>query len=308
MQAAELAGEGGTVVVNGDLFDDRAKLDIDVIDGMVKTVTAISRVCRVILSPGNHDQFLRDGRIHSLGMFEGLDNVIVVPQEGGHYPTSDCWVHIYPFNEDLGAVKAFVQAEVAWVEDSRTKGSKHHVLVLHEPVQAAVLGNGEVDSTGLPVTSLRPDVFDYVLLGHYHKPQKVGADNVMYIGSPYQVKSDERGDLKRFLVFGDSKMESVPVTGMPRYIYVNSLEEAVQFPDDFVDLVCEPAVIQNADLPTNVVFAGAPDKPRAEVVGETAILDNFDVATAVQVWINNQVEDPERAKRLTALAHSRMPS
>lgn len=280
-QAAVLA-KGGTLIVNGDLFDDRFKLDIDVLDGAVETIFEAAESCMVIISVGNHDQFLRDGRIHSLRMFQGRTNIYVVPLDGVmNLPDAEntCEFCIFPFTEDMEKVKAFVEAAVL----SR-HASLPTFLVLHEPVQAALLGNGSVDSTGLPIAALHPDKFEAVILGHYHRPQQILDTNVHYVGSPYQVDAGERGDEKRFLVWRDEKLESVPVEGVPRYIIVSSVEEARKYPDDFVDLVCAPDA-DMADLPQNVLFTPKIEEKVTDQAGAAASLANFDVGEAVAAWL-----------------------
>lgn len=61
-----------------------------------------------------------------------------------------------------------------------------------------------------------PDYFQYIALGHIHKPQKAGADNILYSGSPIALSFSEKEDKKRVLKIElKSKqkpvIESVPV-------------------------------------------------------------------------------------------------
>lgn len=282
-QAADLA-EGGTVVINGDLFDDRFKLDIDVLDAVAECILAMSKRCLVILNPGNHDQFLRDGRIHSLRMFQDRESIIVVPQEGlvGIMDKEEtAYISILPFTEDLAAVEEFVK--------SAANASIHPkfatFLVLHEPVQAALLGNGTADSTGFPLAKLCLDKFEAVILGHYHRPQQILDTNAYYVGSPYQVDAGERGDEKRFLVW-DGELKSIPVKNVPRFITVRSVEEAAKYPNDFVDLVAE--VGTNLDgLASNVVFTPKVEEKLTDAATAAKGLVNFDVAEAASTWMAN---------------------
>lgn len=53
-----------------------------------------------------------------------------------------------------------------------------------------------------------PDVFDYVALGHLHRPQKAGRETVRYAGSPIPLSFSEATDKKelRLLDFGQGKL------------------------------------------------------------------------------------------------------
>lgn len=219
-------------------------------------------------------------------MFQGQKNIFVVPLEGViNYPDAEglASLSIYPFTENLQDAVNFAQAAAASVTPDMPS-----FLVLHEPVQSALLGNGEADTSGVPVTALHNNKFVAVILGHYHKPQQVGEANIYYVGSPYQINSGERGDIKRFLMWEPSTgLQSVPVQDMPRFIRVGSVEEAKKYPFDFVDLVCEPSAGIDK-LPENVLFTPKVDDAPVTLKEEVdARLKSFDVGEAVVTYLRN---------------------
>jgi DNA repair exonuclease SbcCD nuclease subunit len=276
VQAAALA-KGGTIVLNGDIYDDRHHLGVDVVDATCETILGVAKENFVLINVGNHDQFLKDGSIHSLRMFHGRKHIKVVPNEGAIYMDyqGTCQLAVHPYTEDQEKLRQFVKLAADTAEGCPLPT----FLVLHQGVQGAVLSNGEVDSTGLGLKYLKADKFAAVVLGHYHKPQAVGGQNIFYVGSPYQVNAGEAGEEKRFLVW-DGELRSVPVKGMPKFVSVRSLEEATTYPDDFVTLVCDPADFDPKNCPPNVVFL-----PERKIVKESGIrsanLQNFDIAQAV---------------------------
>lgn len=236
-QAARVAN-GGTLVINGDLFDHRRFLEIDVLVHTYRTITEIARTLdKVIIVVGNHDQFLRDGSVHSTEIFKFTSKNIVVVDTwqiidlGPEYGSTSLCCHA--FSLDIESVKDFVINKASLVGG---------ILVLHQEVVGASMGHS-ICEKGLRMDDLHADKFTYVMLGHFHAPQSLAA-NVFYIGSPYQVDRSEAGDQKRFLVWEAGKLSQHNVTGIPRYLSFPSVEayekakrEGDVSPVDFVDFV-----------------------------------------------------------------------
>lgn len=238
-QAFKLA-DGGLLVINGDLFHDRKHVPIEVLH-LVSEVFCRYKDTKVILNIGNHDQFLRDGRMHSTQIFMGMDNVTVVdrgvtvtPFRG---PPCPVVLHIHPFTTDLSIFRT-------WAASLTFHPDVFNIVVAHQAVEGSLLAKGVKSKGGLNLGDLRYTEVDAVMLGHYHRPQAL-ADNVWYIGSPYEVDEGEAGDQKRFLTVKPAKdtwaINSVPVTGMPRHRRWPSLEEfkAKGVSSDFNTVECE---------------------------------------------------------------------
>jgi DNA repair exonuclease SbcCD nuclease subunit len=273
-QAASLT-KGGTLVLNGDIYDDRHHLGVDVVDAVCETILDVSKECFVIINVGNHDQFLKDGSIHSLRMFAGRKRIKVVPETGAIYADVEntCRMAIHPYTENLSALQNFI-AETA------DAGDDTMFLVLHQAVKNALLSNGEIDKTGIAVKQLRSKSFEAVILGHYHRPQQIGENKIFYVGSPYQINSGEGGEEKRFIVYEDDQLKFVPVEGMPRFVTVKSLDEVKNYPNDFVTLVCSPEELVDKKCPENVAFIPLRDQKKVE--SSNMVLGNFDLSEAVR--------------------------
>ena len=76
-----------------------------------------------------------------------------------------------------------------------------------------------------------PEIFDYVALGHLHRPQKVGgSDHIRYCGSPYPLSFGETGYNKQIIVIETEKgkvkkTEEVPLPEYRKLIRVKGTPE-----------------------------------------------------------------------------------
>lgn len=222
LEQALLLAKKETLVINGDLFHDRKQIAIDVLHG-VATVFSRHKDVQIIINTGNHDQCLRDGRIHSLEIFRGLTNVTVVSE-----PTSirdgDVMMHFHPFTTDLELFRK-------WCSGLKFDPLLMNVLFVHQAVDGSKLAKDTIYKGGLSLDDIRNTEVEAVFLGHFHRPQEL-AYNVWYVGSPYEIDSGEAGDTKRFMILQRGKdkwgVESVPVTGMPRHVRWTSTTEFVE--------------------------------------------------------------------------------
>lgn len=293
-QAVDLC-QGGTLVINGDLTDDRNKVFWDELDAVMDCILTAAERCFVILSPGNHDQFLKNGSIHSMSIFKKQKNILVVPPEGGMVTDREetCDIFIHPFTEDNAVLRNFI------INSARAPKTRPAFLVLHTAVQTALLGNGELDTTGIAIKDLKASQFEAVILGHYHKPQQLCDANIYYVGSPYQVKADEGGDEKRFLVWDGKRLRSVPIIGMPKFINTDDPVVARQHKGDFVTLTCLPELYDEKTFDESVLFM--PKIKEKQSYEPRVALKNFDVAEAVEADLKKRGAEhliPEALKRL----------
>lgn len=84
-----------------------------------------------------------------------------------------------------------------------------------EKTDSEVLSIGGLDSVGADLF----DDFDYVALGHLHRPQKAGRETVRYSGTPLKYSFSEANDQKSITVVelgpkGDVRLETLPLTPM----------------------------------------------------------------------------------------------
>jgi len=142
---------------------------------------------------------MREGgvrRVQAGGMAEGMNG------------TSEEMVDIYllPFvrpaqvrrffpDQTIETTQQAVDAILAGVKPDRSRVS---ILVMHQFLAGAAVCDSEELSVGgsdqVAVSSVA--AFDYVALGHLHRPQRVGRETVRYCGSPLKYSFSEAGHTK----------------------------------------------------------------------------------------------------------------
>ncbi|MBP5271381.1 MAG: exonuclease SbcCD subunit D [Clostridia bacterium] len=100
--------------------------------------------------------------------------------------------------------------------------AERNVILAHQFVTGAsgversdseTISIGGLDNVGAEVF----DAFDYVALGHIHRPQKVGRETVRYAGTPLKYSFSEANDQKGITVVelgdkGDVRVSALPLT------------------------------------------------------------------------------------------------
>lgn len=206
------------MIVAGDVYDRRASVPTDVQQFAYWFFVWVVREMgwTVDASTGNHDQFDRAGRIHSLYNLQHIINVIDEPLEkvvGGAN------VAFIPYLESVqDTLHCFSFAGCNDPVD---------LVIAHTGVEGAAIGATEYRiKSPITLADIGSSRFKWVVLGHYHKPQKLSS-NVLYVGSPAQINRAEMGDKKRFLVYDTSthKIHSCP-TGAKEFRTVTDVEFA----------------------------------------------------------------------------------
>ncbi len=234
-QILAVAKKGDTIVVLGDLFETQRAVDTSVMYAVSEWVgRARAKGVKLILVAGNHDHYSRSGTIHALKPFELLDNVTVVPESAVLTIDGNQYV-FFAYTDDTDALKERLEHTVAALGP---KDAGKRFLCLHQGVSGAMLASSLFEGA-LGLEDLHLDKFDHVFLGHFHKPQSL-ADTVTYLGSPYQVTSDESGDVKRFIkIASKGAIESIRTTGNQfHYLAFPELEQAVRLEPGYYKVRC----------------------------------------------------------------------
>ena len=96
----------------------------------------------------------------------------------------------------------------------------YKILVGHLTVEGATIGPRiryiSYDDPPIPKRMLRPDFFDYIALGHIHKPQKLDG-NICYSGSVEKIDFSEELEDKSFWIFNlaDGTIKEYPIKCRP---------------------------------------------------------------------------------------------
>jgi len=158
---------------------------------------------------GNHDKASeREGSLSSLKVFEKYSNV-ALSINGEMIPYSDKRILLIPYSKDL-------------TEQIRgVKSGEYDCLISHFGLNEGQLSSGISIVSDIKLKDLMGK-FKLVILGHYHKPQKIENKDitVYYVGSPIQLDWGERGENKRFLILNHDnwEVEEVKTTKYKKYV------------------------------------------------------------------------------------------
>ena len=218
------------VLIAGDIYD-KASPSAEAVTVLDAFLTELARAgIRVLAVPGNHDSAERIAYAQGLLAGQGVcfppvfsGEVQKVQLEDEHGPVV-FW--LLPFLKPGDVRRFFPDAEIgddysaalrAVLGTCATDRSVRNVIVSHQLVTAAghapdraddEIRLGGIDNVDVSVY----DDFDYVALGHVHRPQRVGRDTVRYAGSPLKYSfSEARYDKSAVLVqLGPKKAGDAP--------------------------------------------------------------------------------------------------
>ena len=217
------------VLISGDVYQKSAP-QAEAMTLFDSFVTRLSRMGKkVFIISGNHDS---DRRISYFSSLLESSNVYVSPLFEGALTSielSDEWGKLYvqllPFVKPLGVKALFPNEKIGGYEDALKVIFAHspidtgarNVLLCHQLVTGAERSDSE-DVTVGTVENVSPslfDGFDYVALGHIHKPQRAGRETLRYAGSPLKYSFSEANHQKSVSLVDIGKKGDVKVTLLP---------------------------------------------------------------------------------------------
>lgn len=221
--------EADVIVLAGDIYD-RAMPNADAVEVLDEFLTKIAALgIKVMMISGNHDSAQRLGfggkifekqGIHIQSSQDGKMRKVMLTDEFGPV----CF-YLLPFVKAgvMGADTMDQAVKIMLTNNEAPDLSMRNVLVTHYFVANAGKEPELSDSeSGIYVGGLdlveasRFQEYDYVALGHIHKPQRLGESNIYYAGSPLKYSFSEANQTKsvQFVEFGkkgEMKVEEIPL-------------------------------------------------------------------------------------------------
>lgn len=187
--------------IAGDIFHVRGTVPSDVLQLSLSLFQFWSeKGMKFRAIAGNHDQMDAEGLYHSSSAFANVFDVATGSKRFFRTRDEDgaTMVHLLPWVENR---HQYLEELDFCQQLVRTNPHCKHVLISHAGIDGAEVGTLEYRlKEPVFVEDLGPDLWAAVFLGHFHKPQKM-ANNVWYVGSPYQITRAEREDVKRAMIY-----------------------------------------------------------------------------------------------------------
>ena len=203
------------VVIAGDVYDKATPSEeaVSLLDeflcGLVKSSP------QIFLIYGNHDsggrlafanRLIKQSGVHISPVFNGELSPVVLSDDFGQIA-----FYMLPFIKPSDARNVYKEAKIDTYTDAvheaighaNLDATRRNVLIAHQFVTGAERSESEdVVVGGLDnVDATAFEGFDYVALGHLHRPQAVpGNENIRYCGTPLKYSLSEKDDKKGILV------------------------------------------------------------------------------------------------------------
>ena len=231
-QILSIAGDerADAVLIAGDVYQ-RSSPQAEAMALFDRFVSQLAEQGRkVFVISGNHDSaqrisyfssLVRSAGVYAAEAFEGrLQSVSLQDGEG------EVVIWMLPFFRPSQArrflpeekISTYQDAAEAVLRQTHIDTKKRNILLCHQFITGCETSDSEERAVGGldNIDAAVFGAFDYVALGHIHKPQKVGRDTLRYAGSPLKYSFSEAGHRKSVAVVdlhgkGDISVRTVPL-------------------------------------------------------------------------------------------------
>ena len=202
------------VLIAGDVYDKSIPTieAVQLLDSFLNQL--VQRRIPAFIISGNHDSpervafasdLIASAGIHISPAYHGATAPFVLYDEYG--PVN---IYLLPFVKPIHVRMAYPESEVYTyteavqeaIRNMNVDKAQRNVIVAHQFVTGAMRCDSEEISLGgsdnVEVTVFDP--FDYVALGHIHRPQRLTRDSVRYCGTPLKYSFSECNDNKSVTV------------------------------------------------------------------------------------------------------------
>lgn len=217
------------VIIAGDIYDKSVPPAeaVQVFDGFLFSLS--ERKLPVLIISGNHDS---SERVSFGGRLMKPSNIYISPVFSGktepvelHDRYGKVNFYMIPFIKPADVRNVFpdkpaadyTEAMKTVIENMDINPECRNILVTHQFITGASFGEQEELSVGGTdnIDAGIFDVFDYVALGHIHRPQNVGSKKIRYCGSPLKYSGREANQRKSVTIVEAAEKGSLDVREIP---------------------------------------------------------------------------------------------
>lgn len=255
-QALDVIDGVDAVLIVGDVYDkaDPRADAMVVFDEFITNI--VSKGKKIFIIPGNHDSdqrisyfsnLLVNNNVYMSSKFEGKLQTIKIEDEFG-----ELYIHLLPFIKPIYVKKIYPEETIKNYEDavkvilskSNIDTSKRNIVLVHQFITGSERSESEEYSVGGldNINASVFDSFDYVALGHIHKPQTINRETLRYSGSLLKYSFSEAKQNKSFCIVdfkekGNIGIELKPIKFLHDVIEKEGLLEDLlkeQYTEDYV--------------------------------------------------------------------------
>jgi len=230
-QILQLAAEEQptAVLIAGDIYDKTVPPAeaVQLFDDFLCRLVALG--IQAFIISGNHDsaeriafggRLMKQSGVHVSPVYDGTASPITLTDE--HGPVD---FYLLPFIKPAHVRRYYPEAEIASYTDAlrvaieamNIDPTHRNVLVCHQFITGAETSDSEERSVG-GLDNIDGSIFadfDYVALGHIHKPQKISRDTMRYAGSPLKYSFSEISHKKSLCIAELKEKGNISIRTIP---------------------------------------------------------------------------------------------
>jgi len=217
------------VIIAGDVYDKQVP-SIEAVELLDSFISDISkRKTTTFIISGNHDSaerlafgssLMAMGKIYISPVYNGKISKYTLKNDFG---SANFYLlpfvkpsHVKRFFPDK-KIESYTDAIKVVVDNLKLDTSEINILIAHQFVTGASRTESEEISVGGldNVDASVFDDFDYVALGHIHRPQKIGTERIRYCGTPLKYSFSEVNDTKSVSIIEINSKEDFNLRTIP---------------------------------------------------------------------------------------------
>lgn len=252
------------VIIAGDVYDKSVPSAeaVELCDDFI--VQLANRKLPVFIISGNHDS---PERLAFANRLLDVSGVHISPVYSGTvtpFELEDCYgklnIYMLPFIKPVHVRRFFPEEPVEStgdavrlaIEKMNLPQDRRNVLITHQFVTGAERSDSEDLSVGGAdnVDASVFEAFDYVALGHIHRPQNIGSEKIRYCGTPLKYSFSEASHEKSVTVVelrekGQLSVRTVPLVplhelvelrGSYASLMLRDFYEGTSYPEDYTHI------------------------------------------------------------------------